>query len=235
VASRAEPRVSASPGLRGALRDAVEDVYFNSWRLVPANVLWGATFVVLAVGVLATPFAIILVPLLALPTVGICRMAALAVRGGGVSFWDGFAAWRSLFVPTILLGTAITGCVAVLGSNLAAGLASGNLVGWALATLAFWGLIGTWIVGWTAWPLLVDPARADQPVRARLRLAVLLGVARPGRMLALGALLALIVAISTIAFAALLTISVAFAALLASRVVLPAADDLEARLRAAHR
>ena len=46
----------------------------------------------------------------------------------------------------------------------------------------------------------------------------------------LGLLLLVIVAISTIAFVALLTFAVAFSALVAARFVLPAADRLEARL-----
>jgi hypothetical protein len=78
--------------------------------------------------------------------------------------------------------------------------------------------------------LLVDPRRADITIRARLRTAVLLVVAEPVRMVALGASLAVLIVASAIAFAALVTISVAFAALLSSRFVLPAADRLDARL-----
>jgi hypothetical protein len=44
--------------------------------------------------------------------------------------------------------------------------------------------------------------------------------------------LGLIVAISTVGFAALLTISVSYVALVAARYVLPAADRLAARLGA---
>jgi uncharacterized membrane protein YesL len=87
-------------------------------------------------------------------------------------------------------------------------------------------------VSWAAWPLLLDPVRADRPVRERLRLAVLLVLAYPLRMGLLGAVLAVIVLASSVAVIALMTISVSFAALVATRYVLPAADRLEERLHA---
>ena len=91
-----------------------------------------------------------------------------------------------------------------------------------------------WLVAWAAWPLLLDPDRADRPVRERLRTAVLLVLAYPLRMAMLGALLAVVVLVSSVAVVALMTISVSFAALVATRYVLPAADRLEARLEARH-
>lgn len=93
--SRAEPVLAAAPSLRGALRASFADFYFNSVRLVAANLLWGLGLILLYVVALIWPIgAIVLAPLLALPTVGIFRMAALIVRGEPVSFRDGLAAWR---------------------------------------------------------------------------------------------------------------------------------------------
>ena len=86
----------------------------------------------------------------------------------------------------------------------------GGLGGWAFATLAASGLLGIWVVGFPLWILLVDPERADRPLRDRLRLAVLLVLAAPGRMVTLGLLLLIVLLISTVAFAALLTISVSY-------------------------
>lgn len=230
MVSRAEP-VPAAPSLGRALRSAASDFYFNSWRLVPANLIWGTAFLAIVIAASITPALVLLAPLLALPTVGIFRIAALITRGENVSFWDGLAAWRGYFAPTLLLGIGLAGCATVFATNVVLGLTSNNAIGWTLSTLAFWGLAATWVVGWTAWPLLVDPARRGQPIRARLRVAVLLVLAHPVRLLALGALLAVLLAASTVAFAALVSISVAFAALVACRYVLPAADRLEARLR----
>ena len=65
---------------------------------------------------------------------------------------------------------------------------------------------------------------------ARLRLAALLAFAHPVRLGALALVLLVILAASTVVFAALVTVSVALCAFIACRYVLPAADRLEARL-----
>jgi uncharacterized membrane protein YesL len=147
-----------------------------------------------------------------------------------VSFWDGLAAWRTMFLPALVIGTTLVGCAAVFLTNIVLGLTSENVLGWVLATLAAWGLLATWVVGWTIWPLVVDPRRAALTVRSRVRIGLLLVLAHPVRLGAMGAVLAVLLAASTVAFAALVSISVAFAALIASRYVLTAADRLEQRL-----
>lgn len=229
--SRAESVLPAPPSLRGALRAAIADFYFNSWRLVPANLLWGlGLFLLYGVALIWPVGAIILAPLLALPTVGIFRIAALIVRGEPVSFWDGLSAWRRLMGPALAAGVAGAAAIIVFGTNLLAGILSGEVLGWAIATFAAWALAATWVAAFAFWPLLVDPARAHERVRRRSRLGGTLVLAFPVRFGALGIVLAAISAASTIAFAALVTISVAYCALVACRYVLPAADRLEARL-----
>lgn len=230
MASRAEPVLPSASSLRGSLRAALSDFYFNSWRLVPANVLLGLGLILLYVVALVWPLgAIVLAPLLALPTVGIFRLAALIVRGQPVSFRDGLSAWRQLLRPALVAGAAGVGAVVVFGSNFVTGLLSNDVVGWAFATFAAWGLVATGVAAVAFWPLLVDPARAHESVRRRSRLAGLLVIAHPARLGALGLVLAAILVASTIAFAALVTISMAYCALVACRYILPAADRLEAR------
>jgi hypothetical protein len=58
------------------------------------------------------------------------------------------------------------------------------------------------------------------------RLAAGLLLVRPGRLLALHLVLAVVLAVSTVLMAALLTVGVAYAALLTARIVLPAADGI---------
>ncbi|MFN8518750.1 MAG: hypothetical protein U0667_05020 [Chloroflexota bacterium] len=230
--SRAELATSSAPGLRRGLRDAATDLYFHSMRLVPANLLWGGMLMALVVLASLWLPLVLLLPVLALPTVGIFRIAALVVRGAPVSFRDGLAAWREQLLPALVIGTTLLVVAAVLVVNVATGLTSGGVIGWSLATFAGWGLVAAWSLAWTVWPLLVDPARAHRSVRERLRLGVLLLVAHPWRIGAMAAVLGLLLAVSTIAFAALVMIAVAYAALVATRVVLPAADRLEAALGA---
>jgi hypothetical protein len=117
--------------------------------------------------------------------------------------------------------------------NLLGGLQNADLLGWAFATLAAWGLLIGWLWVLCLWPLLTDPRREAWGLRDAARGAGYLLVAHPLRIALLGFVIALILLVSTIAVAALVAISVAFVALLACRYVLPAADRLEARLAAA--
>jgi hypothetical protein len=229
VASRAEP-LPSPPSLRAALRAAATDFYFHSWRLLPANILWAAVVLGILAAALLLPPLILLAPLAALPIAGIFRMATRIVRGESVSFWDGLDAWRGEVRPALALGTGLVVALVVLGFNVVSGLVSDGLLGWALATLAFWGLVAAWLYAWVAWPILLDPARVTSPARQRLRLAALLVLAHPLRVGALGLVLLVLCVASAVAMVPLLTVSVAFSALVSARYVLPAADRLEARL-----
>jgi hypothetical protein len=118
----------------------------------------------------------------------------------------------------------------VFSTNVISGIAAGGPAGWALATLAAWGLVATWVVGLAFWPLLVDPAREGVGLGRRVRLAGLVVLAEPARFGGLGLAAAVVTIVSTVAIVALLSVSVAYVALVAARVTLPAADALEARL-----
>jgi hypothetical protein len=235
VASRAEP-LPAPPGggLRSAFRAATFDFYYQSIRVVPANILWGIAFLaVLAVAIAGGPIATLAVmPLLAIPYVGVVRLAALTARGRDVVLSDVWRAYRQFGLPALGIGVATTLAAALLASNVIVGATTGGLVGWVLATLAASGLLGICVLGFPVWVLLVDPERADRRLRDRVRLAALLVVAAPGRLTLLALLLAVVLLISTVAFAALLTISVSYSALVAARYVLPLADRLETWLAA---
>jgi hypothetical protein len=228
--ARAEPLPRRSgDGLRYVFRTAAVDFYYQSIRLVPANIAWGATLIaLLAVAVAAGPMMTLLVlPLLAIPFSGVVRLAALIARGEDVVLSDAWAAYRRFGPTALVLGLLGVVGGALLASNVVVGAAMGGIGGWAFATLAAAGLVALWVVAFPAWVLLVDPARADRPVRTRLRLAILLVLAAPGRTGFLALLLAIVLAVSTVAFAALLTIAVAYASLVAARYLLPLSDRLE--------
>jgi uncharacterized membrane protein YesL len=218
------------PSIGGAIRAAGRNAYYHSWRLLPANVVWAATALVLTAAILTVPAALLLLPLLALPTAGIFRVTTRIARGQAVSFWDAVDAWRSNVGETLAFGAALVAATAVLGFNVMTGLGSESAMGWALATLAAWGIAATWLIAWIGWPLLVDPDRADRPIGPRLKLAGLLILAHPLRIGAFGVVLGVFLALSAIAVVALVTISVSFAALVASEFALPAADRLEIQL-----
>jgi uncharacterized membrane protein YesL len=225
------PRLPPSPRLFGALRAAAVDFYCHSLRLVLANAVWGvAFFVVLGIWATAGPVALVLAPLLAIPWVGVVRLAALIARGDDVVLSDAFGAYRRWLVPALVGGVGFVVAAFVLLTNLALGLQFGGVAGWSFATLSAWGLVVAWLTALCFWPLLVDPRRDDMRAFAKLRLAGILVVAYPLRLAALGLVAGIVAVVSTVAIAAIVTISVAYVALVSCRYVLPAGDRLERRL-----
>jgi hypothetical protein len=217
------------PRISSALREAASDFFFNSWRLVPANAIWGLMLVAVLVGVSFWLPAIVLLVLMALPVAGMYHMAARITRGEGTSFSDFLAGVRLHFVPALVLGGASMLLALVFTVNVFFGLEMGGIAGWVFSAFALYGNIGLAMFLVAAWPLLTDPLRQELTVGRRLRLAALVVIARPGRMFGLSLVLGIVLIISTLLFAALLTVSIAYIALVSTRYVLPAVDRLEGR------
>jgi hypothetical protein len=108
------------------------------------------------------------------------------------------------------------------------GLATGGPAGWGFATLAVWGLVASWCAAIVVWPILVDPAHEGRPLRDDLTLAAQVLFTEPRRVAGLAITAALVVLVSIILTAAILTVGVAFVALLACRAVYPIVDRLDA-------
>ena len=170
-----------------------------------------------------------LVSVLAVPVAGLHAMAARIQREQPAGFRDFLAGMRRSFVSAMTVGAAAFVLAVVFTTNVFVGLELGGIAGIGISVLALYGNIGLAMFLVAAWPLIVDPVRADEPIRRKLKLAALVNLARPARMFALTALIVAILALSTVLFAALLTISVAFVSLVATRYVLPVADRLEGR------
>jgi hypothetical protein len=223
-----------TPALRPVTRAAIEDVAYHVWSAIGTNLIWGLTLIWLLLVLLGAPaLAVVLAPLLALPTAACYRLAGTIVRGGPVSGGDALRMTRSAAIRALGVGVASVIIGGVLLVNLLSGLVgSGGPVGWAIGTAALWGLLAGWVILLHLWPVLADPARADRRLRDLLRLAVTVALARPGRALVLVLASTLIVVVSTILFAALATLAVVFVACLGCRWVLPSADALEPSLRA---
>ena len=221
--------------LAAALRTSLHDFYFNSWRLAPANLAWGA---VLIASVLASPTSLLgalLFIVLAVPTVGIYRMAALISRGEPAGFSDFLQGMRRFGMAGAMLGLGAAALAFVFITNVFVGLGADNPLGWLVSALALWGFVGLAMLLTVVWPLLVDPHREDVGLRGRLTLAGLVVIGRPLRVLALTGVVAVTLAVSTVLFALLAMVSVAYIALVSSRYVLPLADEVEARLPEARR
>ena len=213
-----------------ALRQALRDFYFNSWRFAPANLLWG---IVLILAFFAGPFSLVglaLLVALALPTVGLYRMAALVAREEAAGFSDFVGGMRRYGPAALLVAVGVAVLAAVLTTNVIVGLQAANPLGWLISALALWGDLGLVMFLTAFWPILVDPQRESLGLRQRLGLAGLAVIGRPIRMLVLTVVILAVLAVSTVFFAAVVLVSVGYVALISSRVVLPLVDEVEARL-----
>jgi uncharacterized membrane protein YesL len=219
-------------GIGSALRQALRDFYFNSWRLAPANLVWG---IVLVAALFLGPVSIVggaLLVFLAIPTVGLYRMAALVARDEPATFGDFIGAMRRFGLGALGVAIAVAALGLVLTSNIFVGLESDNPLGWLITAMALWGDVALVLFLVVFWPVFVDPRREGVGLRQKLALAGLAVIGRPIRVIALAVAVGLVLTASTILFAMLVIVSVAYVALVSSRVVLPMVDELEARLPA---
>jgi hypothetical protein len=220
-----------------AARVALTDFYFASLRLVAVNVAWGAVAIaIVVIGVASPVLGAVGLPLLAVPTAAVYRAAGRIVRAGAEASSgqapDPHAAPlldRRLAGRALAFGIAVAAVVGLLAGNVATGLGRADPMGWALATLAAWGLIGLAGIVLVGWPVLVDPLRADRPVRDGLALVAGLLLLHPGRVVRLGLMTSLVLACSVALTAAVLTVGIAFVALVGCRTVYPLVDPIADR------
>lgn len=216
--------------LRAALRASLTDLYFNSWRFAPANLAWAAVLVLALFAGPLTLLGIGLLVVLAVPTAGLYRMAALVARDEPATLSDFIDGMRRFGPAGLAAGAGAAILTVVFITNISTGFGADNPIGWFISAMALWGLVGLIMFLVAFWPILVDPRRADQSMRQRLSLAGLAVIGRPGRMLLLTAAVTLLLGVSTVLFAVLILIGVAYVALVSARTVLPMVDALEARL-----
>lgn len=216
--------------LRQALRAGLTDFYFNSWRLAPANLVWGAGFVALVAAAVQAPPVLFLAGLLAVPLAGIQRMAALIARGQPAAFSDFTQGMRRYGLVAFGIGTAAAIAAFVLVTNTLLGFESGAPLGWFVGVSALYGLVGLGIYLVLLWPVLVDPQHEATSLRRRLSLAGVVLLGRPVRAIALAMVVVGLLALSVVLFAAIVLVSVAYTSLVSARVVLPTLDEVERRV-----
>lgn len=156
-------------------------------------------------------------------------MATALVRNGHVVLSDFSDGMRHRFLPHLGIGLGQLLLVGVAVADLAIGFQVAGLLGLVLVVGAVYSLAAIWIVAVSSWPVLLDPLRAGDPVRANLRTGVLLTLAHPVRLTVLALIVGGVLIVSAVLAAALVTIAGAFTFLVAARYVLPAADRLEGR------
>jgi len=216
-----------------AIRQSAIDFYFNSLRFVPANAAWALGALVVLFLAVSWPPAIVLVVLLAIPVAGLHRMAALLARGEATSLSDFVEGMRRFGLAATGVATAAAILAFVLTTNMVTGIGSGEPLGWFLGATALYGDIALAMFLVAAWPILVDPKQESAKLRRRLQLAGLVVIGRPGPLFLVTTIVIVVLAASVVILAGIVLVGVAYVSLLATRWVLPAADELEARYEAA--
>src|SRR5688572_5690237 len=117
-----------APTLGGALRAGASDVFFNSWRAVPVNIVVGAVLILALVawasaGILAGAAVSVLV---APPLAGLFRLGAQATRGLDVNLSDAIDPVRESPAAVLLAGIAFAAATLMLSVNVVTGLLVGG-------------------------------------------------------------------------------------------------------------
>jgi len=222
-----------APSILQAMRLAASDFYFNSLRFVPANAVWAVTIVAALFAAIVWPPATLLLAVSAVPIAGLHRMAALLARGEPVSLSDFMDGMRRFGLQALGIAAGAALLAVVFLVNVAIGFGADGPLGWFLGATALYGLVALAMSLVAVWPVLVDPRHETATLRRRLRVAALVLIGRPGRLFLLTAVTGAILAVSTVLLAGIVLFGVAYASLVATRWVLPAADELEARYEAA--
>lgn len=215
------------PGVPAAVVAALRDLLEQPLPLIAANVVWAAVAFIAWIGWLVSPvWGIAVSVVLAWPAVVVATLAARVVRGEPVGLRDAVR-WPLSRMAVPLLGLGATLVVVIALVDIAAGLASADALGLALATLAAWGLVALAVVACIAWPLLGDSRRERHGARRILRLAVSVAFLHTLRCAVTTIIVTILLIASAVLVAPLVSVSVSLAALILSRIVLPLADTVD--------
>jgi len=228
--SRAEPEAAAPPRLRRAIRAAAVGFFDNAWPFLGANVALGIVLLAAFYGtILIGPWFVLLLAVAVVPAAGTMRMATRLHRVGHTDLGDFAEVFRG-HGRILLLGVVQLAIGAVLAVDIAVAFAWGSWIGTILLVGAAYGIAMLWALAVVAWPILLDPSRDAMPIRARLRLAFIVLLIEPRRVAGLAILAGLLLLVSTLLVAPILTFSVALVWLLLAGYALPLADAVAARL-----
>lgn len=210
-----------------SLRATVSSMSDDFLRFVAGNLVWlliaAAALLLGRVFLPAHLLGVLLVP----ASYGLARMATNAVRGRPARLYQFRAgAWRR-GAAGFGLGCAQM-LVVVLGTlNIILGVQAASLLLVLSAIFSGYVLLAVGASVATIWPLLLDPARDQVPTRRLIRLALTVIAARPGRIVVLVLIEAVLVAVCLQALIAAVLLP-SFGILLASWVVLTTADQIGA-------
>ena len=203
---------------------------FGSFTI--ANAAWLLVTAVAGVAGLVYQPAYVAVVLLVPVTCGLARMAGHAARGDSskIRHWrDGI---RHRFWLHLMLGACQTLLLALAAFNIGVGLGGQSLLFASVAVVSAYVALATGVVATAAWPLLLDPQRLAMAPSTALRLGLAVVRTHPIRLTAITLVEAALIfaSVETLVLAIFLP---SYGILVAAHAVLPIADRLESRRRAA--
>lgn len=204
--------------MSSALRLALRDLYENSWRLVPFNVLLG--LILAASAAVAIPFhaAAVLVVLAGPVAAALAHSAVTVVRTGNLTLGDGLRGLQRHWRRGLGLA-ALAGALLLIGV-VAIRFYGGSSLAWPLAFVVFYAGVCAGVLLMIVWVLAV--AEPERSLRASAAVALELVARRPGATAVLGLVL-LLVNLAGIAVAVMpfLTFTVAYSFVAVARFALP--------------
>jgi hypothetical protein len=217
-------RLATRPRLGAALTGAVGLALEHAFPLLAANLAWGVLVAIFVFTLIGIPILIVALPLLALPTASLTRLAVAAARSGVPTLAMARGEVGRLLLRKLALAAVQ---VFVLGISLTNVSLAGEIGGWAgllSGGVAIYAVLAAGMYAMAMWPIVCDPLRGG-PLTDQLRLALAVLVRRP---LQLG-LLALIAAIATVASVQVPVLGLFLPILVLLAItgyVVPAADEI---------
>jgi hypothetical protein len=201
-----------------ALRLAARDLYANSWRLVPLNLLFGAILVAAVAAAIPVHAAVVLVVLAGPVAAALAHSAVTLVRTGNLTLADGVAGVRAHWRRGLVLAAA--GAAFVMLAAVAIRVYSSSALGWPLTFVVLYLAACLAVFQAVLWVYAVaEPAR---PLRSSAHAALELIARRPGATAALGLALLLVNVLGlAVAVMPFLTLTVAYSFVAVAHFALP--------------
>lgn len=214
------------PSLFAGVRAALGAFTDDFGRFVAVNLAWGVVAVTVTVVERLHPAFMLLAVVLVPTTAALARMSADTVRGVPARLASARDGFTHRLGTALAIGGVQLSVLFVAWINVQIGLAADSLALAVAGVTSAWAMLIVAVSAVTAWPLLMDPRRDGVGVRQLGRLALAVVLARPGRILAVVLLEAVIVVvmIQTIIGALLLP---SIGVLVAAHVLVPVADAIE--------
>lgn len=211
--------------LRTALGVAATDLYHQSWRLVVLNVALGVSVLLVALAIIASPLAFLLVILIGPVALTLMHCAVTLAQTEQLRLGEAAIGLRRHWRRGLALGVLV-GAAVGLGALAVPFYASAGHWTWPLAALSIYVLLVFFVVQLAFWPLVVFDA--GRPLRELAREAGLLVLRRPlgfaGLALSLAIVNALGVAAAIFPF---LSLTIAYSFLVSAHYALPKNPDRE--------